>query len=68
MKHDEARLRPHPDTVKDFAQRDALPFGDAAPAFDAIVPRNLRSRRKIAQICKRKFSLPMDEAVNLQPV
>jgi hypothetical protein len=43
---DVARSRLDPGAVEDARQLHAGPWGDAAPTFDAIVPRDLGARRR----------------------
>ena len=47
--------------VKDDRQRRACPLGDATPAFDAVVPRNLGARWHIAQLRERIAPGVLDE-------
>src|SRR5262245_5863562 len=42
-------------SVEEGSQLDTTPLGNAAPSFDAIMPRNLGPRRELAQICKGKL-------------
>src|SRR6202034_1483555 len=42
----------------------AGPFADAAPAFDAIVPRDLRPQRQRTQIGQRPLRRMLDQAAD----
>src|SRR5664279_1775952 len=65
---DELRFRLRPGLVEHEAERHALPFADTAPAFDAIVPRDLRSRRHGAQLPERELARRLDQTDHLQAV
>ena len=67
MEDDVARLRLHLGLVEHQRQRHAGPFGDAAPAFDAIVPGDLRAARHGDQLVARQRQRLLDQARDFQP-
>ena len=67
MEHDIARLALDAGARQDLGERHAGPFADAAPAFDAIMARDLGARRQRPQIGEGKRELMLDEAVDLEP-
>ena len=47
MEDEVARLRLEADAVEERAETGAFPLADAAPAFDAVMGRDLRARLKL---------------------
>src|SRR5215831_10628171 len=52
---------------KNLRQGRPRPFADAAPAFDAIMTRNLGSDWKCSQIWQREIEGIRNEAIDAQP-
>src|SRR6266404_7667279 len=55
VEDDVSRLRLQGDLAEQSGTLHALPFADATPAFDAVMTRDLRARRKLAQLGQRQF-------------
>src|SRR5919197_6078580 len=66
MKSDVARVRPQPHMLQQRTEPDAFPLADAAPAFDAIVARDLGARRQGAQLAERELRRSLDQAADLE--
>src|SRR4029078_12477839 len=62
IEHDIARIRLELDAIEQRGKRYTLPFADAAPSLDAIMPRDLRVRRHGTKLGKRQFQRLLDEA------
>ncbi|EGE60570.1 hypothetical protein RHECNPAF_14110054 [Rhizobium etli CNPAF512] len=67
MEHDVARLRLQPDRLQQGAKRQARPFADRAPAFDAVVPGDLRARRHRLQLRERELRRLFDKPADVEP-
>src|SRR5262249_7508835 len=62
IEHDVARIWLEPCAVEQRGKLHALPFADAAPSLNAIVPRDLRARGHGAQLDERQVYRLLDEA------
>ena len=61
IKHHVASLGPGPKRLQQRAEAHALPFADRAPAFDAIVARDLGAAGQRAQLGKREARRLLDQ-------
>jgi hypothetical protein len=56
------------DALQEGPQRDAGPFADHAPAFDANVPRHLRLLRELIEVLQRPSGPVVDQAGQVELV
>ena len=53
--------------VDNLGQRHALPLGDGAPSFHAVVARDLSARGQRLEIVERELQRFLDELADLKP-
>ena len=67
MKHDEACPWRQACHGENLAQRHSGPLTDGAPTFDAIMARDLRTRRQEPQCRQGEMQRFRDQAIDLEP-
>ena len=68
VEDDRLRIGSRPDQFHQFRQRQSAPRGNARPALDAVVQRDLGLLAQRPEVVQRQFDRVLHQAVYLEPV